>query len=786
MTETHEFSRFNTLLTQADVFCEGSLVTKHALFVSDMCIAVAGGQLHVYHLKQDVVPRALLHLDSTLVAEFATSCEQWFELALDRSLVNTIAQCFPVVNLEVDFTRENLLESEGITLTSAQINALQPAIEALGVIDADYLTQLQALVGADSTINQAIIALQQKDLSLDQDVASLVAKDLSLDQDVASLVAKDLSLDQDVSGIDTRLQAAEGFITQLDDVGDTLDQISEVKSAYETLINSTDQSLQALISDKVAVSVYNDRVVSVNASLADRYEKSVVDGYLSGKQATIAADDLSISYTSGLQSSLDAKQATLSQAQLDVCAGEVYSTAEKQKVQSSTDVLGSRTATQLSYLDATSSIQTQIGAKQATLSQAQLDVCAGEVYSTAEKQKVQSSTDILGSRTATQLSYLDATSSIQTQIGSKQSTLSQAQLDVCAGEVYSTAEKSKVQASTDVLGSRTSTQLSYVDGTSSIQTQLNGKQATLSFGSSQGDVVKAGSVASSSKAAMWGSGADAGFLISKTDSNFRTDLDLYAKDEVYSQTEADALLDTKCSKTADESWSGAKTLTHNSSTPPLVLNNSNADQCQLQCTGNDGSCKVMGGANIEFSRDANCAIKCPSSNASFLVQTRGATRCTFSDKTAVNGRLDCGSLFVNSVEVTGGSVTTWTVVNDTSSDFDSPYEFAKNTSYIWNNASGAVNSSNSTNSFNILPADASVGDFVEVLVATQGQQGRIIYYGCDESTDHKIYVKGSTSTSDGQLSDVYSSNTAYWAGNTDKNNRDVYIYAATNAWIRTQ
>jgi hypothetical protein len=48
-------------------------------------------------------------------------------------------------------------------------------------------------------------------------------------------------------------------------------------------------------------------------------------------------------------------------------------------------VTSARTVAQLQSLDTTSSISTQLAAKQASLSSAQLDVTNGEVFTTAEK-----------------------------------------------------------------------------------------------------------------------------------------------------------------------------------------------------------------------------------------------------------------------------------------------------------------------------------------------------------------------------------------------------------------
>lgn len=79
--------------------------------------------------------------------------------------------------------------------------------------------------------------------------------------------------------------------------------------------------------------------------------------------------------------------------------------------------------------------------------------------------------------TATTLGYLDATSSIQTQINSKQATITGAatsidDVDLVANKVLVSDASGKVAAS-----SVSDTTLSYLDATSSVQTQIDGKQA---------------------------------------------------------------------------------------------------------------------------------------------------------------------------------------------------------------------------------------------------------------------------------------------------------------------
>lgn len=186
------------------------------------------------------------------------------------------------------------------------------------------------------------------------------------------------------------------------------------------------------------------------------------------------------------------------------------------------------TTTTLGYLDATSSIQTQLNGKEATITN--LPINKGGTNSTTalnNNRVMQSSggaiieasaitaarvliSDANGipthsSVTSTTLGYLDATSSIQTQLNAKEGTITN--LPINKGGTNSTTalnnnrimqssggaivEASAITAArvliSDANGipthsSITSTTLGYLDATSSVQTQLNAKEPTINAG----------------------------------------------------------------------------------------------------------------------------------------------------------------------------------------------------------------------------------------------------------------------------------------------------------------
>ena len=154
------------------------------------------------------------------------------------------------------------------------------------------------------------------------------------------------------------------------------------------------------------------------------------------------------------------------------------------------------TTDQLNRVDATSSIQTQIDGKQA--SDAELTELATMASGTASAlaDLTQTEVEILDgcTRTTAQLNYVDASSSIQTQIDAKQpldaeltelatmgsttasalADLTQAEVQILDGATVTTAELNVLD---NIPATLTPTELGYVDGvTSSIQTQLDAKQ----------------------------------------------------------------------------------------------------------------------------------------------------------------------------------------------------------------------------------------------------------------------------------------------------------------------
>jgi len=135
------------------------------------------------------------------------------------------------------------------------------------------------------------------------------------------------------------------------------------------------------------------------------------------------------------------------------------------------------TSTELGYLSgATSSVQTQLSGKQATITGAATTIVSSDL--TASRVLVSDASGKVGNSavSTTTLGFLDATSSVQTQLDGKQATITGAASSVTSSDLMGC-----VAVITDAYGKLTNStvadfELGYLSGvTSSVQTQLDSK-----------------------------------------------------------------------------------------------------------------------------------------------------------------------------------------------------------------------------------------------------------------------------------------------------------------------
>ena len=189
-----------------------------------------------------------------------------------------------------------------------------------------------------------------------------------------------------------------------------------------------------------------------------------------------------LSSQTDLQSELDGKEDTITGAATTITGTDL--TASRALTSSATGKVevSAVTSTELGYLDGvTSAIQTQIDGKEDTITGAATTITSSDL--TASRAVTSSATGKIevSSVTSTELGYLDGvTSAIQTQIDGKQATITGAattidDADLTASRALVSDGSGKVAVS-DV----TSTELGYLDGvTSAVQTQVDSKTPKL-------------------------------------------------------------------------------------------------------------------------------------------------------------------------------------------------------------------------------------------------------------------------------------------------------------------
>lgn len=143
------------------------------------------------------------------------------------------------------------------------------------------------------------------------------------------------------------------------------------------------------------------------------------------------------------------------------------------------------TDTTLGYLDATSSIQTQLNGKQATITGAASTITSTDLTTSRAVISNGSGKIAVSSVTDTELGYVSGvTSAIQTQLNAKQATITGAATTITSSNLTTSKALISDASGKVAVSAVTDTELGYVSGvTSAIQTQLNSKQATLVSGS---------------------------------------------------------------------------------------------------------------------------------------------------------------------------------------------------------------------------------------------------------------------------------------------------------------
>jgi hypothetical protein len=144
-------------------------------------------------------------------------------------------------------------------------------------------------------------------------------------------------------------------------------------------------------------------------------------------------------------------------------------------------ISSSVTSTTLGYLDATSSVQTQLNAKQATITGAATTIVSSNLTVSRAVVSDGSGKIAAATTTAAEIGFVNGvTSAIQTQIDGKQATITGGATTITSSNLTISRALVSDASGKVTAATTTSTEIGYVNGvTSAIQTQLNAKEPTI-------------------------------------------------------------------------------------------------------------------------------------------------------------------------------------------------------------------------------------------------------------------------------------------------------------------
>jgi len=559
---------------------QGGLACKK-IYIGDGMLKVSLSGIEVYKLKQSI-PKYLERQGVTVATMLENGLtiedmdiSHWLQVAVSHGISSPkLDVVFRDSDFELvpdgdsrlnDAAASKLME---LTATSSQINAFQAAIDqnaasiaTLGGVDQSTLAQINALLGADSTIQADIALLQQQ-------VANRVQSDFYNTAEASRTAELQVLTD----GVANRVQTT--YYNTQEAARDA--EIATLNSQMSNRVTSTYYNAQEAV---------QNALISANVTQIDHNLRiGVVDTALSGKQATLA--DLS-QFTALSCSDIDSvgsksiitavERAQIGSSATDVGQLQVTSTdhgsrvtvLEGHRVTDSTQIAASKTLSEQnltrldtlidsgSALDAISELKQNwetaiasgdttlsnlitsklavsvhtaavvaqastdsdqdvlIAAKQVQLDAGQLSVVNAEVYSSGEKVKV---------------ALYDSAASLTTLLGQKQDNLSVSEQAVIAEQPFTSAEKSKV---------------ALYDSAASLTTLLGQKQDNLSVSEQAVIAEQPFTSAEKSKVALYDSANSLTTLLSAKLSTSTAAITYRTQADSYSQSEVDTAVGLK-------------------------------------------------------------------------------------------------------------------------------------------------------------------------------------------------------------------------------------------------
>lgn len=199
-----------------------------------------------------------------------------------------------------------------------------------------------------------------------------------------------------------------------------------------------------------------------------------------------------IGVTSSIQTQLDAKQATITGAATTVTSADLTINRALISNGSGKIAISSVTDTELGYVSGvTSAIQTQIDGKEPTITGAATTITSSDLVINRALVSNSSGKVVISAVTSTELSYVSGVSSaIQTQINGKQATITGAATTITSADLTINRALISDGSGKVAISAVTNTELGHVSGvTSAIQTQIDGKEADLGTPAGDGYVL---------------------------------------------------------------------------------------------------------------------------------------------------------------------------------------------------------------------------------------------------------------------------------------------------------
>ena len=270
-------------------------------------------------------------------------------------------------------------------------------------------------------------------------------------------------------------------------------EVSDITSTELGYLDGVSSAIQTQIDSKQATITGAATTISSDNLTASRAIVSNTSGKVEVSDITSAELGYLDGVSSAIQTQIDSKQATITGAATTISSDNLTASRAIVSNTSGKVEVSDITSTELGYLDGVSSaIQTQIDSKQATITGAATTISSDNLTASRAIVSNTSGKVEVSDITSAELGYLDGVSSaIQTQIDAKQATITGAATTISSDNLTaSRAIVSNTSGKVEV-SDITSAELGYLDGVSSaIQTQIDSKQATLTFGIADTNTVK--------------------------------------------------------------------------------------------------------------------------------------------------------------------------------------------------------------------------------------------------------------------------------------------------------